>query len=146
MSKKRSSLLANLLLIALFCLAFAAIRRATNAPAPERDEALRNPLDELFAQNGTGAPVAEPDNDNAAPPPADKPESSADFPAAASIVASGLPEVHLLRFPFNEQRSAMAWIERLRPRTLAKLTIFPSLSPLRRGLMFSTEASRMPWS
>ena len=109
MSKKRSSLLVNLLLIALLGLAFAAIRRAGNAPAPERDEALRNPLDELLAQNGTAAPAVEPDNDNAAPPPADKPESSANFPAAASIVASGLPEVHLLRFPFNEQRSAMAW-------------------------------------
>ena len=108
MSTKRSSLLANLLLATLLVLAVVAIRRGVNAPAPENDEALRNPLDELLAQNGPGTAV-EPDNDNAAPPPADKPDDAANFPAAASIVASGLPEVHLLRFPFDEKRSAMAW-------------------------------------
>ena len=55
---------------------------------------------------GLAAPL-DVDNDNAAPPPAGK--SSADFAAAAAIVADGMPTVHLLRIPFDEQRSAMAW-------------------------------------
>ena len=106
MSQKRSNTLAYLLLAALLVLAIAAVRRSEPISNPDDGLPPRDPLAGLLAENDP-SPAAEPDNDNAAPPPPATTE--ANFNAAASIVVEGLPAVHLLRAPFDANRSAMAW-------------------------------------
>ena len=106
MSQKRSNTLAYFLLAVLLVLAIAAVRRSEPMSTPNDGPPTADALAGLLAENEP-APAAEPDNDNA-DPPATAP-TEANFNAAASIVVEGLPAVHLLRAPFDANRSAMAW-------------------------------------
>ena len=106
MSQKRSNTLPYLLLAVLLVLAIAAVRRSEPLSSAGDGPPSADALTGLLAENEP-TPNAEPDNDNAAPQaPA---PTEANFNAAASIVVEGLPAVHLLRAPFDDNRSAMAW-------------------------------------
>ncbi len=80
--------------------------RNSDNPAPQTDGQTDRRTDEpTDRQTDRPSDVSELATVSDAAPP----EESANFPAVASIIANGLRDVHLLRLPFDESRSAMAW-------------------------------------
>ena len=105
---KKTTFLNLLILAALVALAIPAIRQSLTVESDSSDRPLRPTLPaEALPLPGAALAQAQP-----AIPPAvaeDGPQDSANFAAAASIIANGLHDVHLLRLTFDESRSAMAW-------------------------------------
>lgn len=124
MSENRTALLPRILLAVLVGCLVAALSAGRADAEADRDGTADGIAAEMAglrdveaaigtteADETTGADGAEGNEGSPALTGTDEPktEPSANFPAAAAIVADGLPAVHLLRFPFDASRSAMAW-------------------------------------
>ena len=126
---KKTTVLNLLLLAVLLAFAVPALVQAFTAPdtdaaspAPENPEAVVFPApateppsplsppspespDSGLRTSGSDSPTSDsPSLSDSAPP-----EESANFAAVASIIANGLKDIHFLRLPFDQTRSAMAW-------------------------------------
>ena len=125
---KKTTVLNLLLLAVLLAFAVPALVQAFTAqdtdaasPAPETPESLVLPPPELPSPDNPDPQTLRP-SDRQTVRPSDPqtsdspslsdsapPEESANFAAVASIIANGLRDIHFLRLPFDQTRSAMAW-------------------------------------
>lgn len=107
---KKTSLINLALLAVLLGLAIPILAQALRATPGETARPAE--LEKLFdiAEDPLPPPAEKEEGPSPALAGTDAPEEeSTDFHAVAAIIANGLRDVHLLRLPFDEPRSAMAW-------------------------------------